>query len=166
VHRIVIFGNSGAGKSTLAMEQALLRSCPHLDLDTVAWEESCDVPTRRPLTDSETRLKPFLSGNESWVVEGCYSDLLNLVIPYCTEIIFLNPGVDVCIANCRSRPWELHKYDSQEEQNENLDMLLEWVGQYALRNDEFSLRAHRKIFDDYRGQKREYTSNARPEHEA
>ena len=129
MHRIVIFGNSGSGKSTLAREKAGLLACPHLDLDTVAWEEECSAPTRRSLDDSRKLIDPFLKNNENWVIEGCYSDLLELVIPHCTEIAFLNPGIDICATNCRNRPWEPHKYDSPEEQDANLDMLLRWVEQ-------------------------------------
>ncbi len=159
--RIVIFGNSGSGKSTLAAEKAELQACAHLDLDTVAWDPEAGTPTRRPLDASAGLVEPFLADNESWVIEGCYSDLIELVVPHCTEMVFLNPGVDVCAANCRNRPWEPHKYGSPEEQEANLGMLLHWVEQYTQRTDEFSLQAHRRIFDGYSGVKREYTSNER-----
>ena len=161
--RVVIFGNSGSGKSTLASARAHLLSCAHLDLDTVAWQTGHSTPTRRSLGDSEGFIAPFLAENDSWVIEGCYSDLLELVIPHCTEIVFLNPGVEVCATNCRNRPWEPHKYASSAEQNANLTMLLAWVEQYKQRTDEFSLQAHRRIFDSFVGDKQEYTSNARIE---
>ena len=160
--RIVIFGNSGSGKLTLAAEKAELQVCAHLDLDTVAWDPGNNTPTRKPLADSEKLIAPFLADNENWVIEGCYSDLLELVIPHCTEIVFLNPGIDICATNCRNRPWEPHKYGSPAEQDANLDMLLRWVEQYPQRNDEFSLQAHRRIYDSFSGVKREYTSNERP----
>ena len=161
VCRVVIFGNSGSGKSTFASEKAELLACSHMDLDTVAWEEGRRTPTRRQLAASEKLIELFLADNENWVIEGCYSDLLELVIPHCTEIIFLNPGIEICATNCRNRPWEPHKYSSPEEQDANLDMLLTWVEQYSQRTDEFSLQAHRRIFDNYAGEKREYTSNER-----
>ena len=157
--RLVIFGNSGSGKSTLAGEMAERFSCPHLDLDTVAWDEGQESPTRKPLIDSETEIGLFLADNSTWVIEGCYSDLLALVLPHSTEIIFLNPGVEGCIVNSKKRPWESHKYDSPEAQNANLEMLIAWIEQYEERTDEFSLQAHRRLFDTYRGRKREYTSN-------
>jgi len=160
--RVVIFGNSGSGKSTLAREKSELLSCPHLDLDTVAWEDGCSSPTRKSLVESKKLLEPFLRRHENWVIEGCYSGLLELVIPFCTELVFLNPGAGVCAENCRNRPWESHKYDSLEDQNANLEMLLVWVKQYTERTDEFSLRAHREIFDKFEGEKREYLSNERP----
>jgi len=161
--RVVVFGNSGSGKSTLANLRANLLSCAHLDLDTVAWQAGQGSPTRRSLGDSEELIAPFLAENDCWVIEGCYSDLLELVIPHCTEIVFLNPGVEVCATNCRGRPWEPHKYASSEKQDANLPMLLAWVEQYTHRNDEFSLQSHRRIFDSFAGDKQEYTSNARIE---
>jgi len=159
--RVVIFGNSGSGKSTLASAKANMLSCSHLDLDSVAWQSGPSIPTRRSLADSEELIAPFLAENSNWVIEGCYADLLELVIPHCTEIVFLNPGIAVCISNCRNRPWEPHKYASAADQDANLDMLLTWVEQYTQRTDEFSLQAHRRIFDSFAGAKREYTSNAR-----
>jgi phosphoribosylanthranilate isomerase len=164
-NRTVIFGNSGSGKSTLARELVARHGCAHLDLDTVAWTEGAETPTRRPLDQSRELMAPFLAEHESWVIEGCYADLLKMVLPRATEILFLNPGTAVCRENCRRRPWEPHKYPSPEAQNANLAMLLQWVAQYEQRDDEFSLRAHRRLFDDYPGPKREYTSNARPEQE-
>lgn len=161
MHRVLIFGNSGSGKSTLAAEQAKQLACPHLDLDTVAWEDGCATPTRRAPTQSAELIAPFLANNERWVIEGCYADLLELVIHQCTEVVFLNPGVDACSANCKRRPWEPHKYASPEAQDANLAMLLAWVEQYPERSDEFSLQAHRRLFDQYAGKKREFTSNDR-----
>jgi len=157
----MIFGNSGSGKTTLAQARAKVHDCPHLDLDTIAWLEDITPPTRRPIPTSQTLITPFLAANDQWIIEGCYADLLNLVTPHATELIFLNPSVETCLANSRARPWEPHKYESPEAQQANLGMLLEWIAQYPLRDDEFSLRAHRKIYDEFPGPKREYTSNSR-----
>ena len=62
------------------------------------------------------------------MIEGCYGDLIAAVLPRTTRLVFLNPGVDACIANCRARPWEPHKYASKEAQDANLAMLIGWVG--------------------------------------
>jgi hypothetical protein len=101
-----------------------------------------------------------MSRNASWVIEGCYSDLLDLVLPSCTRVIFLNPGVEACIRNCRSRPWEPSKYASPEEQDRNLEMLCEWVVAYETRTDEFSLQSHRRLYDSHVGVKEERTTAA------
>ena len=159
LEKVVIFGNSGSGKSTLAKALAGLYGVPHLDLDVIAWEP--DRPgVRAPFAESERALSRFIEGPDGWVVEGCYSGLLALAAAHCTELIFLNPGVEACVENCRARPWEPHKYASREAQDANLRMLIEWVRAYETRADEFSLREHRKLFDSHAGRKAEYKSNA------
>lgn len=80
-------------------------------------------------------------------------------MPKATQLIFMNPGVETCIDNCRARPWESHKYASKEEQDERLDFLLDWVKEYETREDEFSLEAHRKLFDQFTCLKLEVRSN-------
>src|SRR3712207_6539410 len=107
--KIVIFGNSGSGKSTLAKALANRHDAAHLDLDTIAWR--ADQPTvRADFAQSRAALLAFIENNKNWIIEGCYSDLLSEAANYCTELIFLNPGVEACAENCRARPWEPHKY--------------------------------------------------------
>jgi adenylate kinase family enzyme len=164
--RIVIFGNSGSGKSTLAAALARETRLEHLDLDTLAWDKASPTP-RRSLIESRNELSCFIQAHNAWVIEGCYSDLLSLAISHCDKLIFLNPGVEACIRNCRSRPWEPHKYPSVEAQNQNLEMLIRWVREYETRDDEFSLRRHRQLFAEFDGEKVEYNtqySNAQQGH--
>ena len=160
MHRVVIFGNAGSGKSTLAKDFAGKFKLPHLDLDSLAWQES-DPPARKSLKDSASKIDQYLKENQQWVIEGCYADLLALVMNKANEIIFLNPDVATCVNNCRNRPWEPHKYQSMEAQNSKLGMLIDWVKQYPVRTDEFSLVAHQKLFNDFAGKKIEYLSNDR-----
>lgn len=156
--RILIFGNSGSGKSTLAKSLCNEQAVAHLDLDILAWEQA-NPTSRRPVLESANDIQAFLAANEEWVVEGCYADLLGLVAEKATKAIFLNPDIDQCISNCRSRPWEPHKYPSQEAQDKNLQMLINWVKQYPEREDEFSLKAHRALFERFSGEKVEHQSN-------
>jgi adenylate kinase family enzyme len=158
MQRILIFGNSGSGKSSLARALADRYGARHLDLDVIAWE--ADRPgVRAPFAESCRALMQFIHDWDSWVIEGCYSGLLKEAGAYCTEMIFLNPGIEGCVANCKARPWEPHKYASREEQDANLEMLIEWVREYETREDEFSLAAHRKLFAEHPGKKFEYKSN-------
>lgn len=130
-----------------------------MDLDTVAWAANTDTPTRRPLVQSQTDILAFIHAQDSWVVEGCYADLLAIALPHATELVFLNPGVETCEKNAKTRPWEPHKYSSPEAQDANLEMLISWIKAYEQRNDEFSYAAHRRLFDAYAGPKREFLSN-------
>jgi adenylate kinase family enzyme len=157
MNRLVIFGNSGSGKSTLARRLSTAAGVPHLDLDTCAWEPAMP-PTRRPLSESAREVTAFMDANARWVIEGCYSSLLAAPLSRCTLAIFLNPGVDACIANAEARPWELHKYSSKEAQDRNLEMLRGWIRDYEVRDDEFSLAAHRALFDGFAGNKIELSS--------
>jgi len=159
--RIVIFGNSGSGKSTLAKELSVRLRCPHMDLDRVAWEPLAETPTRRSLDASAAEIRDFIDARQDWVVEGCYSDLLEVAISRATEVMFLNPGVETCIDNARNRPWEPHKYSSPEAQYANLEMLIEWIREYDRRRDVFSHVAHRRLFEGFEGPKREFNSNER-----
>jgi len=155
-HRIVIMGNSGSGKSTMAARLSTELRIPHLDLDSLAWK---DVAVRRPTEESAAMVRRFVEANSEWVVEGCYASLLGAVLPDASELRFLNPGVDVCVANCRARPWEPHKYASKAEQDARLAFLLDWVRDYDTRDDEYSLTAHRRLYDMFTGSKREYTAS-------
>jgi adenylate kinase family enzyme len=155
--RILIFGNSGAGKSTLAKSLADDLALAHLDLDLLAWELA-DTPTRRALARSRAEIEKFMADHTGWVIEGAYADLLTMLLDECSELVFLNPGAEACVANCRARPWEPHKYASQEAQDRNLAFLIGWVRDYENRDDEYSLSSHRWLFDRFNGVKREFTT--------
>lgn len=155
MHRILIFGNSGSGKSTMARDLSRRYSIAHLDLDQLAWSRPA---VRKPLAESAADIAAFTRAHEEWVAEGCYADLLELLLEEATEVRFLNPGTDACVTNCRARPWEPEKYASKEEQDSRLEFLLDWVRDYAERDDEYSLASHRALFDRFRGPKREFTA--------
>jgi adenylate kinase family enzyme len=155
--RQVIFGNSGSGKSTLALRLARAGGVVHLDLDTLAWEPTTP-PRRREIAESARGIVGFMARHDAWVIEGCYADLFDAPLGRCTRLVFLNPGVEACIANARLRPWEPHKYASKEAQDANLEMLIGWIRDYETRRDEFSLIAHRALFDQFAGEKIELTS--------
>jgi adenylate kinase family enzyme len=150
--RIAIVGNSGSGKSTLAHQLAEIHSLPILDLDTVAWEPGRVAVPRSP-AKATAELNAFLNTHDRWVVEGCYGNLTRVALERSPALVFLEPGVEACRANCRNRPWEPHKYATREEQDERLEYLLAWVEEYYSRMDSLSLADHRALFDAYDGRK-------------
>ncbi|AQA17850.1 shikimate kinase [Halioglobus japonicus] len=158
MQRILIFGNSGSGKSTLASRLSKDHGLAHLDLDTLAWLPTMP-PERMPLAASQDKIVDFIGANPGWVIEGCYSDLLEMAVPEASEMIYMNLPVNDCVENARSRPWEPHKYPSKEAQDENLDMLIEWISQYSDRTDTFSAAAHKALYEEFTGTKRVVTSN-------
>ncbi|AWB66035.1 shikimate kinase [Saccharobesus litoralis] len=158
MHKIIIFGNSGSGKSTLAKHLAKTQGLTHLDLDTIAWLD-VTPPERRPMEQSVKSINHFLQHNTHWVIEGCYADLIEYVAPSAHKLIFLNLSVTDCVTNAKNRPWEPHKYPSQQAQDENLTMLIEWIKQYPSRDDTFSLTAHKKLYQAFKGEKEMRTEN-------
>jgi len=154
--RVAILGNSGSGKSTLAAWLSARSGAAQLDLDSVAWVPG-KIAVARPREHALADVHSFCSGNAAWVVEGCYTDLIEQALLRKPLLLFLNPGVEQCVANCQARPWEPQKYRSREEQDERLAYLLAWVREYYSRGGEMSLQAHRSCFDAYAGRKQELT---------
>ncbi|EAT12500.1 AAA family ATPase [Bermanella marisrubri] len=156
--RILIFGNSGSGKSTFAKYLSESENLAHLDLDTLAWKP-ITPPEREDINVSFEAIKHFTDNNEEWVIEGCYTDLLTLLETQATEIVFMNLSIEDCIKNAKARPWEPHKYESKQAQDDNLSMLIEWIAQYTERKDTFSYDAHQTFYDRFNGAKKMLTSN-------
>jgi adenylate kinase family enzyme len=154
--RIAIIGNSGSGKSTLARWLAAQTGAPALDLDTVAWEPGA-IAVPRSTSAAEDDVRSFCTTHKYWVVEGCYATLVRIALEFKPRLLFLNPGEQRCLDNCRARPWESHKYPSMAEQDEHLAFLLSWVSQYYTRDGEMSLLGHTACFKGYTGPRDELT---------
>jgi hypothetical protein len=67
-------------------------------------------------------LHKFIQENEQWIIEAA--------LPHCTELRFLNPGIEVCVTHCRRRPWEPEKFSRPEDQAAMLERLVQWVRDY------------------------------------
>jgi len=153
--RIAILGNSGSGKSTLARQLAEGRATggpetPVLDLDTVAWEPG-EIARPRSPSEAAADVRRFCESGDRWIVEGCYATLVEVALEYAPHLLFLDPGLERCLANCRSRPWEPHKYATKAEQDEKLEFLLTWVADYYRRGGEMSHQGHLALFQSYAG---------------
>lgn len=153
----IIIGNSGSGKTRLADRLGATHAAPVLALDDICWEAGT---RRRPLAASLADVTAFVRASPSWIVEGCYADLVEPILPACDRLIFLNPGIDACVANCRARPWEPGKFASRDAQDAFLDSLIAWVRDYETRGDDFGLHRHRHLFEAFGGDKIEYTDLA------
>ena len=150
--RVAVIGNSGSGKSTLARQLANANNAALLDLDTVAWVQGQIAAPQDP-TIAAAAVEFFCLTNPSWVVDGCYASLVEVALNHQPHLIFLDPGEEQCVANCRSRPWEPHKYDSMVEQNERLPFLIAWVQNYYVRQGDMSHAEHVSLFESYAGPK-------------
>lgn len=152
--KVAILGNSGSGKSTLARTLAGQgeAAVPVLDLDLVFWQPG--VPVERPVAEREAMVRDFCGGRESWIVEGCYADLIAVALEGWPELVFLDPGCEVCVVHCLRREFEPHKYESREAQDAGLPFLLDWVRGYYEREGPLSLQGHTALYEAYTGPKR------------
>lgn len=153
--QLFIFGNSGSGKSTLARRLALQRNVLHLDLDRFAW--TATIGERRELKDSLAAIQAEL-GEQPAVIEGMYSDLVEQLISPQDELIWLDLPLEDCIAHCKARPFEAHKWESAEAQNAFLPRLLEFLPDYYEVDTSIGRRAHEAVFAAFGGKKRRITS--------
>lgn len=155
--RVLVFGNSGSGKSTYARALAARHNLARLELDTIVWETGRIAVRRAPEAIAES-LRAFLSSHAAWVIEGCDGELIEAASPHCTELVFLNPGVEACLRHNRARPYEPHKFATPEQQAANDAPLAAWVAAYYTRGDPPSYAYHRRIFDAHPGAKVEHTA--------
>ena len=125
-------------------------------MDTVAWEPS-KVALARTEDAAVLDVNSFCNSNTSWVLEGCYANLIRAALSFTPILVFLDPGEEQCISNCRSRPWEPHKYTSKAAQDERLQFLLTWVRQYYVRGGEMSHSSHAATYAAYVGPKYPFT---------
>lgn len=160
MRKVLITGNSGSGKSTLANYLATSEGLGYLDLDTIAWLPQTP-PKRMPLDESMDLISQFVDQYEGWVIEGCYADLLVLLEEDANELIFMNLPTEICVGNAQQRSWEPHKYSSKASQNNNLVMLVDWINDYAHREDACSMKAHQQLFQCFTGKKTEITDQPR-----
>jgi len=160
--RVAIIGNSGSGKSALARQLAFSSGAAVLDLDTIAWVPG-QVAVPQDSTVAAAAVEAFCTANPNWVVEGCYASLIAATFVHQPDLIFLDPGVAQCVANCRSRPWEPHKYSSKAEQDQRLAFLIGWVEDYYVRQGDMSLAGHAALLEAYAGAKQVFHSLPGPD---
>jgi adenylate kinase family enzyme len=84
--RIVVVGTSCAGKSTFASCLALAIDCPRIELDNLYWG-----PGWEPKPQQEFRLLVSEAvAQESWVADGNYGSVRELVWPRASTVVWLN----------------------------------------------------------------------------
>ncbi|MBD2626006.1 adenylate kinase [Trichormus variabilis] len=91
MQRISIIGSSGSGKTTLAKQISQRLLIPHIELDYLHWE-----PNWVEIADDifRDRVSQSLSG-DSWVVDGNYSQVRDIVWGKADTIIWLDYSLSI-----------------------------------------------------------------------
>lgn len=86
-YRIVIVGTSCSGKTTLASKIAELLDIKHVNLDSIHWLSDWK---ERDNDDFRSITAKTLKGADSWVCDGNYSFVRDIVWKHATHIVWLN----------------------------------------------------------------------------
>jgi len=84
--RILIIGSSGAGKTTLATWLGRRLDLPVIHLDFHYWRSNWTVPLAE---EWRARVSELVQGDK-WVMDGNFGGSLNIRLPACDTITFLD----------------------------------------------------------------------------
>ncbi len=85
-YRIAVVGTTGSGKTTLAKQIAQSLAIPHIELDALHWEPNW---TEVPNEIFRERVRQAIAPN-SWVTDGNYSVVRDLLWPRANTIVWLD----------------------------------------------------------------------------
>lgn len=107
--RIAVVGTSGSGKTTLARQISQILAIRHVELDALHWEPNW---TEAPKDVFRDRVLQALSG-DSWVVDGNYSAVRDIVWGQADTIVWLDYSLPVMLSRVVRRT--LRRVLMQEE---------------------------------------------------
>ncbi|KAI8905105.1 hypothetical protein EDD86DRAFT_249317 [Gorgonomyces haynaldii] len=85
--RIRMIGNSGAGKSTLARQISTKLGIRLLEEDAIHYQNHFIQVDKEIVCD---RVSRFIQNNDSFVTDGCWRDINDVIMPKVNVIIHLN----------------------------------------------------------------------------
>lgn len=91
LHRIVVVGSTGSGKTTLAARAAGRLGTAHIEMDALFWGPNWSprpYDELRPLIDEVT-------DEASWVLDGNYSRIRDIVWPKADTVVWLDYGLQL-----------------------------------------------------------------------
>lgn len=99
MRRTLILGSSGSGKSTFARQLGQLLQVQVIHLDSFFWQPNW-VAT--PEQEWQQKLQRLLR-TDSWVMDGNYTDSLDLRLSFADTAVFLDLNRFICLARCFKR---------------------------------------------------------------
>ena len=87
--RIAVLGTSGSGKSSFARRLARLIGAPHVELDALNWQSGWRGLNSQDPQEFRRKVEAALSP-ESWVSDGNYRRVRDLVLARATHIVWLD----------------------------------------------------------------------------
>ncbi len=91
--KVLVIGSSGAGKSTFSRRLSDLTGIEIIHLDKLHWKPNWTEPSKE---EWKATLEKAMRG-EAWIMDGNYSNTLDIRIPVCDTVIFLETPPAVCV---------------------------------------------------------------------
>lgn len=107
--RIVVIGTTCSGKTTLASQLSARLGVPHIELDALYWQPNW---REAPLDVFRARVAQSLTA-ESWIVDGNYGKVRDLVWSCAETVIWLDYPLPVILGRLAKRT--LRRVFTQEE---------------------------------------------------
>ena len=131
--RVLVIGSGGAGKSTFAPRLGRRLGLPVIHLDRLFWHAGW-VETPRDVWRPQVE---ELCAGDSWIIDGNYSNTLEVRLDACDTVIFLDLPRAVCLWRVLKRVVIYRRSarpDMAEGCRERIDLkFLYWVWSYPYR---------------------------------
>jgi len=149
--RMIIVGNSGSGKTWLANNLAKVYGCQVIHLDHIFWESGGFDKKRSPEIVTEMIVES--KKGESWIAEGVFGDLAEKFVERAQSFVWLDMDWPICRDRLLKRGSESKYHMGRKESEEGLRDLLEWASLYYKRKNTRSYEGHKKLINDFHGEK-------------
>lgn len=104
LRRIAIVGPAGSGKSTLARQLGEVLNLPVIHLDALFWQPGWHTPPREAWQE---QVRHLVHG-ERWILDGTYSETLDLRLAAADAVIFLDVSRWTCLRRVILRTLRSH----------------------------------------------------------
>ncbi len=147
----IIIGNSGSGKSWLAKRISNDFGTKLIHLDELFWRDSQfkEKRNRAKVTSLIVQgVKQDSLSEQSWVVEGVYSLLIQHYMDDADLFIWLDIEWELCKERLVYR-----NSQRENEGDQEFIKLLEWGSHYKNRSDTYSFEAHMHLYNSFKKRK-------------
>lgn len=148
--KILIIGCSGAGKSTLARRLSEKTGLKVIHLDKIYWKPNWTEPTK----DEWKRTLEKVIQDEAWIMDGNFSGTLDIRLPACDTVIFLDMPRTACVYRVLKRvafSYKKTRPDMAENCPEKFDWeFLKWIWDFENR----SKRKMEKLLEQFENEKK------------
>ncbi|WP_152656287.1 ATP-binding cassette domain-containing protein [Oceanobacillus sp. CFH 90083] len=148
--RIWIIGVSGSGKSTLTKKLSMKLNIPFTELDGVFWQKNwvkMDV-------DSFREHVKVIASKDSWIIDGQYANIHNILKHQATTIIWLDFKLRITFFRVLKRTFlrwikkEVLWNQNKEEFLKSLDLFM-----YSIRNHSTVKSQNERLFKELQGER-------------